>query len=202
MNIALDIDGCEANFIQGFINKAHASGVDNAPNHWTEWRGWNGNIERADFNRVFGQIANDTDWWMNLPVMEDTYVNFDPVAYITDRPIASKYSRQWLVEHGFPDAPVFTTGQEGASKHDIMKEHGIDLIVEDRPVNVHSINNVRGVGAIMLNRPWNPGDNGTVVLSNGFNTHRQAMAVNYMADVPHFIQQNSQAIHKVINYQA
>ena len=198
MNIALDVDGCEANFIKSFILTAQGRGISNLPRHWTDWRGWDGGISQNDFRDVFAEIADKPAWWLSIDPMDDAYVNFQPAAYITDRPIASKYTHSWLTSNGFPDAPVITTGQVGQSKSEIMKTHGIDLIVEDRIANFKAINKTKGVCAVLLRRPWNHSISGKIQL----NPHYYApvhMCIKWMADLPLFIENNPNTIQQLID---
>jgi hypothetical protein len=51
------------------------------------------------------------------------------VAYISSRDFDTSITRDTLVGHGFPDAPVY----HGSWKFDITRELGVDFLLEDKP---------------------------------------------------------------------
>jgi 5'(3')-deoxyribonucleotidase len=80
------------------------------------------------------------EFYLNLPVLtkpED--IPFEPVVYVTSRPIPSEISEKWLDMHGFPAAPVETVGIEN-SKVDVLKKYNVDIMVDDNYNNFIEIN--------------------------------------------------------------
>lgn len=118
MKKALDVDGVLANFYFAFCTKF------NKPVETI--RQW----ERPWINDKFHEVANDHEFWANLPVLnkpED--INFEFDYYITSLPDNLKSAREeWLEKNGFPDKPVILSYDKSTT----MKELGVDLLIDDK----------------------------------------------------------------------
>ena len=129
--IALDIDDVLADFIPTWCDY-HKQPMP------TAWQ----------FDRVIMDKFNDmrskeqlNDFYLGIPVKtkpED--IPFEPCLYVTARPVDSAITEQWLDKHGFPAAKVCTVGV-GQSKAECLKEHKIDIFVDDNFNNFVELNN-------------------------------------------------------------
>lgn len=79
-------------------------------------------------------------FYLNLkPKIDPSTIPFEPVAYVTSRPVSSAISEQWLDAHGFPAAPVYTVGF-GESKLETLKSLGIQYFVDDNYTTYKELN--------------------------------------------------------------
>jgi hypothetical protein len=92
------------------------------------------------------------DFWINLPVYtppED--IDFEVDCYIsTLRPELHDVRKDWLMMNGFPDAPLFLTGD----KLSVIKERDLDYFIDDKVETIDLINNddCKCVGVQFI--PW------------------------------------------------
>jgi hypothetical protein len=64
------------------------------------------------------------------PCLNPNDLPFEPVAYISHRPVAEIITKNWLEKHGFPLKPVYHV-KERADKVKLAKELKIDIFVDD-----------------------------------------------------------------------
>jgi len=147
IKIGLDLDGCIVDFTGGFFKW-----FDEPLPKITQWE--------VDFiNENFEHIANDKDFWLSLdPLIDPKELEGIPVyCYITARPVDPHISFKWLEMHGFPLAPVFGVGSDGA-KHDtkteIIRELGINYFVDDKRQHFDEINSCTDCTCFLMNTPW------------------------------------------------
>ncbi len=70
-------------------------------------------------------------FYMGLsPKFDPKELKFEPIAYISHRPVAKQISEDWLVKHGFPLKPVHHV-ENRADKVKIAKDLGADIHVDD-----------------------------------------------------------------------
>jgi hypothetical protein len=151
MIIGLDVDGVLINWVDSFIAKAKQMGfTETFPKSWKETYQWQFS---PDFGKVWKEIEQDENWWLNLSRHDDAKVTFPVDFYLTARPCPSEITRECLVREGFPDAPVHTVHPK-ADKVPVLKELGTDLFVEDKLEAFLDINGA-GINCLLLNRPWN-----------------------------------------------
>lgn len=127
---ALDIDDVLADFT-GYWAQTH--GMPRP----TSWQFDRLMIDKFDKMKYDGSLDQ---FYLNIPVLttpED--IPFEPVCYITSRPVNSSISEEWLDRNGFPSAPVITVGIE-KSKVDALRENQIDIMVDDKWGNFVEIN--------------------------------------------------------------
>jgi len=129
--VAMDLDGCIIDFGPSFLKHMVKIGVlteeqASLPVYsWDDWR----------FRDNFHIITDDEDFWLGIePLISHECLKFDPVVYITARPIDTAVTKEWLNRNGFPDAPVETVGMDN-SKIDCLKKHSAEVFVEDRYEN-------------------------------------------------------------------
>lgn len=73
------------------------------------------------------------------PKIKGSEVPFEPVCYITSRPVSTEVTVQWLEKNGFPIRPVHTVGM-GESKIEVAKKAGVEVFVDDRYENFREFN--------------------------------------------------------------
>jgi hypothetical protein len=126
-NLALDVDGVLANFLQGAIDKAHEVGLADAfPCCWREVKMWNLSTE-GKFLQLMKPFWQDAQFWLELNPLPRAPRKFQPEIYLTARPIESTVTEQWLLNNGFPTAPVVTVSKPD-EKLAVLKERGLWLI--------------------------------------------------------------------------
>ena len=143
--IGLDIDDVLADWVGPWC-KLH--GREDRPTAW--------NFDR-DIKDKFDTLKSDDkleDFYAGLPVKskpED--MSFEPVVYVTARPVSSEITQKWLDDHGFPVAPVETVGL-GGSKLDVLKKYNVDTYVDDSYANFVQLNNA-GIFTYLFDAPHN-----------------------------------------------
>jgi hypothetical protein len=154
MNVAIDIDGVLANFIQHMIEYAHEKGYHEFPAHWTQWHQYN--IPGLDqrFGKLVDEVSGDPEWWLDIPPHDDAYLSAAPDLYLTSRNVGSQYTLMWLLYHGFPHAEVVTV-DSGEDKPPKMKERGIDVLLDNRFDTYESVNKQKDLKCVLMERPHN-----------------------------------------------
>jgi uncharacterized HAD superfamily protein len=124
--IALDIDGVLANFSGGVVDKAKELGIEfiDCPSKVTHWD------MHPNFSKVMKNYWGDPEFWLNLQPLRSGNLPFVPHVYITSRPIDTEITRQWLIKHGFPSAPVITV-KHPKEKLQHIENMGIDILIDD-----------------------------------------------------------------------
>ena len=146
LNIGLDIDGVLADFTRGW-NKVYPDAAAMP--------------DKYDYDPLMGQRfrqmkADGTlnDLFLGLdPLFDPSELPFNPIGYVTARPIDTAISEQWLKNVGFPTAKVITVPW-GESKVDAMKEIGIELFIDDFYENFKELNE-GGITTYLYSAPWN-----------------------------------------------
>lgn len=122
--IALDVDEVLCDFVGGWIKRWD---IKDRPQSWFFDR------DITERFRVMEDEGELDDFYMNLePLIDPASIPFEPIAYVTSRPISSEVTAEWLDRHGFPTAPVYTVGREGKTKVEILKDIEADTYVDDR----------------------------------------------------------------------
>ena len=117
--ISLDIDDVCANFLQAYSDR-----FNEELNPY-----WNCSYNMSENLKT---LQNDKDFWTNLPVLHRP--PFEPDLYISSRSIPVEWTMEWLQKNGFPCAPVVHVPWN-TSKIDVLKEHKIDIHVDDKIQN-------------------------------------------------------------------
>ena len=141
--IGLDIDEVLADFVGAFLQH-HGTDRD-APVYWND----------HDFVERFDEVKDNYKFWVHKikPKIHPDAIPFEPCCYITSRPIPESWTREWLRNHGFPHAPIYTVGHNH-SKVEVAKQSGIDIFVDDRYENFVELNNA-GVCTYLFDAPHN-----------------------------------------------
>ncbi len=120
----------------------------------------------ADFNKAWMKrfnLVDEPNWWffdnkmqerfkelIDKNELEDFYLKiepkikpedipFEPYCYVTSRPVSSEITAKWLQMHNFPAVPVYTV-PPNTTKVDILKELGVQIMIDDRIDNFVEIN--------------------------------------------------------------
>lgn len=143
VKVGLDIDGLCSHFTKGFYKWFNEPFVP--PTKW----------EDEFISKNFKKIIGVEEFWSTLPVLSPPEtICYDILCYITARPCESHISWKWLVEHGYPNKPVFTVGP-GESKVKIINDLELNFFVDDHSVNVLDINKNTNCCALLFTQPHN-----------------------------------------------
>lgn len=159
IKIGYDLDGCIVDFVGGFFKWF------NEP--MPEILTW----EQPFVNAHFREIAHNKDFWLGLePLISPSELKgIEPYCYITARPVDPHISFKWLEMHGFPTAPVFGVGSDGAqhdTKTEIVKELGINWFVDDKMQHFQEINEQTDCTCLLMNRSWTQHENTELKIYN------------------------------------
>jgi 5'(3')-deoxyribonucleotidase len=142
--IGLDIDEVLCDWVGGWME---LRGIKERPHSWL--------FDRAISEEFKKMEAEGTlkDFMLSLkPLIDPRDLPFEPTCYITARHCDNMISQEWLDMHGFPTAPVFSTGNK--CKSDIAKEMKLDIFVDDNFKNFVNLNNA-GVCCYLWDAPHN-----------------------------------------------
>ena len=110
-----------------------------------------------EINNRFDQMRKEgtlDEFYANLkPKIKPSEIPFEPVAYVTSRPVDSEVTKAWLAKHGFSTAKVITVAP-GTSKADAIKSAGIDIFVDDAYPNFEALNRA-GICCYLMDAPHN-----------------------------------------------
>lgn len=143
--IALDIDGVIADFNAAAKNKLS---LDKHHNHWV--------YSYSLDSKFWEEVKKDKSFWLDMPAYFDgSDIPFEPVCYVTQRPIPKEWVEEWLEKNNFPCSPVHVIS---GSKVDLLKkmvvEEIIDWFVDDKYENFIELNE-SGVFTYLYSQPWN-----------------------------------------------
>ena len=146
LNIGLDIDGVLADF-----RKAWHSYYPDLPPNPSIYHFDNEIIQRFDDMENAGTLD---DFFLSLePLLKSEDLPFEPICYLTARPISSAITAQWLEKHGFPQKEVITVGSR-MSKVKAAKDAGIEIFIDDYYRNFKELND-GGVLTYLYSATWN-----------------------------------------------
>jgi|TARA_R110000851_G_scaffold146223_1_gene285848 hypothetical protein len=130
MKVALDIDDVLAGFYPGMCDKYDRPEL--------KINIWDGDFAAKWVADNFSKIEANKFFWLGLPIISNPRaIAFEVECYITSSPKEMvNYRIDWLVQNGFPIRPVY----HSTNKLETMRELGIDIIVDDKPSTVNSIN--------------------------------------------------------------
>lgn len=96
-------------------------------------------FDRAILDK-FKAMEDLDEFYLGLEVKtKPEEIPFEPVVYVTSRPVDTAISEEWLDKHGFPAAPVVTVGS-GGSKVQALKDYNVDIFVDDNYGNFLEVN--------------------------------------------------------------
>ena len=135
LRISLDIDGVLADFSAGYLNR-----FKRWPNH--DW---------AITRNVSNILIHERDFWLNLPVLNK--VEFQPKMYCSARVNNKRWTKQYLRDNGFPEAPLFQVPGYKLSKVKTLKGR-CDVHIEDSVKNFLDLNR-NGIPCLLLDNDIN-----------------------------------------------
>ena len=136
--VALDIDDVCLDFIGAFQKK---TGIK-----LNEY--WNGSYQIKD---KLNELSSDEEFWTTLPTKH--LPTFEPDLYITSRSIPVEWTMKNLERNGFPCAPVYCVPWN-ESKIDLLKEHRVSILVDDKIANYLDATN-NGIFCYLMDAPHN-----------------------------------------------
>lgn len=160
LRAGLDIDDCLADFMG-----AYCEYFDTANNPKM--------LESAQITRNVQRILkNDKQFWLSLkPIAE---LDFIPELYCTKRVCNKRWTRQWLLENGFPDRPIYQMVYQHGNKADMIKGR-VDVFIDDSINNVVKMNK-SGVPCLLKHATHNE----DVVVGKIFNISRESIIDGYI----------------------
>lgn len=101
-------------------------------------------------------LSRDRDFWLDLP--EKCKPDFDVALYCTKRVNPKAWTKRWLYDHDYPEAPVYQVLYQKANKADYIKGR-VDVFVDDSISNFIALNKA-GVPCLLMdaefNQNWGP----------------------------------------------
>lgn len=139
--VGLDIDEVLAGFLVAYCEKYALP----TPTSWLFDHQLSARLQQLD--------TDYPEFWRELkPKLSPAELPFEPVVYITARPLATGVV-DWLVRHGFPAAPaVHAKGPQG--KVEACRAYNVDLFVDDSYNNFVALNQA-GICCYLMDAPHN-----------------------------------------------
>lgn len=135
LRIGLDIDNCIANFDAGYLSR-----FKKWPKHdWAISR----NVEHI--------LIKEREFWLSLPVLRKP--NFTPRLYCSSRVNNKRWTKQYLKDNEFPNAPLYQIPGYKLSKAPILKGR-VDVFVDDSIKNFEDLNS-QGIPCLLIDSPHN-----------------------------------------------
>lgn len=131
LRISLDLDGVLADFNSGYLRR------------FKKWPNYDWAITR-NVNNI---LIHEREFWLNLPVLNK--VEFIPKMYCSARVNPKRWSKQYLRDNGFPEAPLFQVNGYKLSKYKTLKGR-CDVHIEDSMKNFLDLNS-KGVPCLLYN---------------------------------------------------
>ena len=135
LRIGLDVDGTLADFETGYLNR------------FKKWpkKDW------AITRNVHNILIKERDFWLNLPVLR--VPEFTPKLYCSARVNNKRWTKKYLQDHNFPNAPLYQIPGYKLSKAKVLKGR-IDVYVEDSLKNFIDLNS-KGIPCLLIDSPSN-----------------------------------------------
>lgn len=134
MRIGLDIDDVLADFMGTYLNRF---GNPKCDFEITK------NVQRV--------LIKDKQFWLNLPVINN--IDFIPELYCTKRVNPKNWTRQWLLDNGFPNKNIYQVICQVRNKADYIKGK-VDVFIDDSLSNFIKMN-LAGVPCLLLDKEYN-----------------------------------------------
>ena len=140
LRVGFDIDDTLAGFSIGYINR------------FKKWPNYDWAITR-NVNNI---LIKERDFWLNLPVLK--IPDFKPRLYCSARVNNKRWTKKYLKDNNFPDAPLYQIPGYKLSKYPILKGK-VDVYVEDSLKNFIDLNS-KGIPCLLIDSPnnqdWGP----------------------------------------------
>lgn len=139
MRIGLDLDGTVDDFMNPYLERFGSPKKDSEIT-----------------KNVMQILSKDRDFWLSLPVLR--HIDFIPELYCTKRVNPKQWTRKWLIEHGFPNRPIYQMYYQHGNKATMIKGR-VDVFVDDSISNFIKLN-LSGVPCLLIDQPdnqeWGP----------------------------------------------
>jgi 5'(3')-deoxyribonucleotidase len=143
-NIGLDIDEVLCDWVGGWMKLYNME----RPTSWS-------------FDRLIGKRFDDMkkdgtldNFYLSLdPKVKGSELPFEPICYITSRPVDTAITEQWLHMHGFPSKPVHTV-PVNHSKIAVAREAKVEIFIDDGWHNFKEFNKA-GICCYLYDAPHN-----------------------------------------------
>lgn len=90
-------------------------------------------------------IQHEEEFWKGLHILSSpTNINFEISCYMSAFPTKMFHTRyQWLIDHGFPEAPLILT----QNKLKVCKQLGMNILIDDKADTIKQLQDteVRGI---------------------------------------------------------
>lgn len=140
--IALDVDDVCLNFIDYYTEYFN---LPKDPHFWL--------FDKKMKERLDG-LKDNYEWWASIkPTINPYELTFEPVGYVTFRPIPAEWTADILYGYGFPAAPVISL-EAGMSKLEAVKSLGANMFVDDNYNTFVDLNN-NGIVCYLMDKPHN-----------------------------------------------
>lgn len=135
LKISCDIDGVLADFETAYLKRFK---------HWP-------NYDWAITRNVANILIHERDFWLNLPVLNT--LDFTPRMFCSARVNPKRWTKQYLRDHDFPEAPLFQVPGYKLSKAKTLKGR-CDVHIEDSIKNFLDLNR-KGIPCLLYNNKTN-----------------------------------------------
>ena len=135
LRIGLDIDNTLAGFDEAYITR-----FKKWPNHdWAITR----NVEHV--------LIKEREFWLGLPVLRRP--DFIPKLYCSARVNNKRWTKKYLQDNDFPNAPLYQIPGYKLSKAKVLKGR-VDVFIEDSIKNFKDLNS-HGIPCLLIDTPRN-----------------------------------------------
>lgn len=108
-------------------------------------------MEDKNITKNVCKLRTNKDFWLSLPKIDS--INFEPELYCTKRINPKAWSREWLVNNGFPNKPIYQMVYQGGNKA-VMIKGRCDVLIDDSVSSVLKCID-SGMPALLIDRPHN-----------------------------------------------
>lgn len=142
--VALDIDEVICNWVEAWCKLYE---IEIPASWYFQW----------DISGLFSKMREDgtlDQFYAGLsPKINFDDVSFEPVAYISHRPVAEEVTRGWLEAHGFPLKPVIHV-KERSEKVKVAQDLGVEIFVDDS-YETYQAMNAAGICCFLMDAKHN-----------------------------------------------
>lgn len=135
LRVSFDIDGVLADFESAYLKR------------FKKWPRYDWAITR----NVANILIHERDFWLNLPVLNT--LEFTPRMFCSARVNPKCWTKQYLRDHSFPEAPLFQVPGYKLSKAKTLKGR-CDVHIEDSIKNFLDLNR-KGIPCLLYNNKVN-----------------------------------------------
>lgn len=135
LRVGLDIDGTLADFESAYLNR------------FKKWP----NKDWAITRNVQNILIKEREFWLNVPVIR--VPEFTPKLYCSARVNNKRWTKKYLKDNKFPDAPLYQIPGYKLSKAKVLKGR-VDVYIEDSIKNFIDLNS-KGIPCLLIDSPSN-----------------------------------------------